>query len=159
EVRSIESTGVDMHPFRARAFRMACATLALVGLGTLLVGLWIRWVIPLFEDQPLRETSPTSINLSHRAIDAQTWKSLQGSKAVRALDLCGTWVTDNEILSIASLHTLRELDLSLTLITDDGVKHLQQLINLERLNLNYTKVTDHGLAHLPRKLRQLSIFA
>ena len=76
------------------------------------------------------------------------------------VDLTSTWVTDADLVRLASLHDLEDLNLSYTWISDLGLEHLKPLENVRRLNLWFVEyISDGGIAHLKgwKQLRYLNI--
>jgi hypothetical protein len=74
-------------------------------------------------------------------------KEMQGNPIVK-VDLHGTNVSDDDLVSLEGLKELRHLDLRLTKVTDKGVAHLRRLTKLRFLNLFRTQLSDRGLEHL-----------
>ena len=88
------------------------------------------------------------------AADPSDWISSLGGKvernaqgAIVAVDLRGTWVSDVELIDIASLPKLERLDLSHTRITDEGMLHLKSATGIRELKLYYAEqITDQGMS-------------
>ena len=65
---------------------------------------------------------------------------------ITAVNLSSTWVSDTELLELASLPKLERLDLSHTRISDEGLLHLRPARQIRDLNLLYAEqITDLGL--------------
>ena len=68
---------------------------------------------------------------------------------VTEVDLTYTWITDADLVRLASLENLEELNLSYTWISDLGLEHLKPLKKITRLNLRFVEyISDGGIAHL-----------
>jgi hypothetical protein len=88
------------------------------------------------------------INLRGTLVTDDDLVTVAKFKDLRALTLNGTQVTDAGLAHLRGLKQLEALDLGLTRITSAGLKHLRKLENLRVLNLLNTDVTDAGLRHL-----------
>ncbi len=77
-------------------------------------------------------------------------------RRVRAVDLTGAKIGDDDLEVFQRLLTLEELHLSETQVTDKGMAELALAASLEKINLNRTAVTDSGLMAL-RELPNLRI--
>ncbi len=63
-----------------------------------------------------------------------------------AVNLRGAWVSDVELIDLASLPHLQRLDLSHTRITDEGMLRLKPAAGIRELNLYYAEqITDQGM--------------
>ncbi len=71
---------------------------------------------------------------------------------LRALDLTGHPISDNEIAQLKTLSWIKSLNLSNTKITDSGADHLAKFQHLRWLYVGGTKITDDGIRNLQRKL-------
>jgi len=67
---------------------------------------------------------------------------------VRALNLTGATVTDDDLQHLAQLPRLTLLNLDATAVTDDGLQHVRDLPELSILRLCRTPITDAGLQRL-----------
>src|SRR5205085_5231149 len=79
---------------------------------------------------------------------------------ITGVDLRATWVTDSDLLQLATLPQLTHLDLSLTRITDHGLQQLKNAPGIMELNLYYAEqITDEGLAVVKgwQKLKRLNL--
>ena len=79
------------------------------------------------------------------------------NKAVVAVHLPGSKVTDASLAHLKGLTGLKYLYLGDTQITDAGLEHLKGLRSLQILNLSITKVTDEGVKKLQQALPQCKI--
>lgn len=79
-------------------------------------------------------------------------------KAVLAVDLRKTKVTDAGLEHLTGLTKLQLLKLGSTKVTDAGLEHLRGLTNLQSLVLCGTKVTDAGLEHLKGLTKLQSLY-
>jgi len=79
---------------------------------------------------------------------------------IAELDLSGTKVTDESLVTIGKYPRLSWLNLHDTAVTDAGITHLKGLTHLSWLNLHSTNVSDAALANLTplRKLRQVYLW-
>ena len=75
-----------------------------------------------------------------------SWIDELGGAAVRnqagqitSVDLSGTWVTDAELGTLASLPSLTRINLAHTRISDQGLHQLRPLTNITDLNLLYAE--------------------
>ena len=80
----------------------------------------------------------------------------QNPKAVAAVHLPTTPITDADLACLAKWTDLRLIDLSGTKISDAGLEHLQGLTRLQTLYLPFTRIKGEGLKFLS-KLTQLQV--
>ena len=79
---------------------------------------------------------------------------------ITEVNLTSTWITDEDLVRLASLRDLEDLNLSYTWISDLGLEHLKPLENITRLDLRFVEyISDGGIAHLKgwKHLRHLNI--
>jgi internalin A len=82
------------------------------------------------------------------------------SSNVVAINLRGSWVSDTELMTLASLPYLERLDLSHTRISDEGMLLLKSAPRISDLNLYYAEqITDQGMAAIKdwKRLKRLSV--
>ena len=73
---------------------------------------------------------------------------LSAMKALRALDLTGGPVTDDELSELAKCLQLTKLVLNETEATDAGLEHVAKMTELLEVQLRKTKVTRDGVEKL-----------
>jgi Leucine-rich repeat (LRR) protein len=79
---------------------------------------------------------------------------------VTAVHLRASWVSDGDLLLVASLPQLQKLDLSQTRISDQGLAYLRTCANLADVNLAYAeRIGDpaHAVVKSWKKLRRLNL--
>jgi Leucine-rich repeat (LRR) protein len=101
------------------------------------------------------------------ATGSDAWIEAAGGKVTRdpagkitGVDLHATWVSDSDMMALATLPALTRLDLSETRITDRGLLDLKTAQNIIDLNLFYCElVSDQGMAVLKgwQKLKRLNL--
>jgi hypothetical protein len=96
---------------------------------------------------PLREI-PTLEALGFRCKCDAGAKHIPKLSRLRILNLEGTRISDDGIMSLGSMPHLEAINLSATQISDRGLRHLRGLDHLCELSLSATRVTDAGLREL-----------
>ncbi len=79
---------------------------------------------------------------------------------ISGVDLHASWVTDSDLIDLATQPALTRLDLSMTRISDRGLLEMKPASNITELNLYYAEmVTDQGLAVLKgwKRLKRLNL--
>jgi hypothetical protein len=90
--------------------------------------------------------------------DLNVMRHFRDTRALRAVELPGCLIGDDEILQLVMCKDLETLDLSATNITDAGVAQLGSLPHLSSVKLDHTAVTGNGLnAFAGHGLKHLSI--
>jgi len=90
------------------------------------------------------------LDLSGSRVTDEHLVSIAGVSNVAQLELGRTAVTDQGVAAICQLPSLYSLDLTSTQVTDDGLQYLAFLPKLSTLTLEGTAITDAGLAELAR---------
>jgi hypothetical protein len=97
----------------------------------------------------LSELNLEWLDLSGSQVTNEGLMTLAKLKGLRRLGLADTSVSDKELEALADLRQLEWLSLSGTRVTDRGLETLAaRFKTLRWLNLDGTKVTDQGLTHL-----------
>jgi hypothetical protein len=82
---------------------------------------------------------------------------LRALPQLRSLYLRGSQVTDAGLVCLPGLTRLEELSLANTRVSDAGLTHLRALTQLRTVNLRNTQVTDAGVAELQKALPNCKI--
>jgi len=110
------------------------------------------------------ETRPgrpvVGVDLSRSAVTDADLVHLEALPALEVLDLRLTAIGDAGVARLEGTRALRFLNLFRTRLTDAGLDHLAGNAGLETLLVGGTQVTDEGLARLKAfpRLRKLSVF-
>jgi hypothetical protein len=86
----------------------------------------------------------------YQAVSDDVLLTIASLDSIKVLSLSGSDVTDERLAHLRDLTDLRELSLARTQVTDAGLKHLESLGSLSVLVLNSTGVTDQGLEQISR---------
>ncbi len=83
-------------------------------------------------------------------------KAFYSGQNLRALELFGTVINNDDFDDLPNMPRLEILDIGQTQITDEGLKSLQKYTNLKVLILEGNRITGKGLEHL-KNLKDLKL--